>query len=285
MSFFKKLFGKPDNAATTRSTQGNKEQSPTAITLLFPQLPRYEASKPVLWTDGVSLPLEFEIIIEGQESLVNLKFGAHHLKLVGFSAPMPEQVRQNTIHFSNWPDQAKQIMYGHQAHLICYYEWGTEDPAEQLLALYKVAAAFSDQGLLGVADETAMTANPSDLVEELFGPMPLEAVLNDHDLPYLAWVGVLKLFKPDGNIWWVSRGHERFGVPDMAHLTPVGEGERVMDLFSNLLNYMYFYQARIEAGHTAEIGEAQLQFDEPDEYREYIETPTNPALVVTITNR
>jgi hypothetical protein len=284
MSFFKKLFGKPENPTPTPSAQkhNNQKKQSNEITLLFPQLPQFAVSEPVLWAEGVSLPLEFDVILEDTESLADVTLGPHRIKLMGFSEPLTDYMQRNTIHMSNWPDQAKQVMYAHRAHLVCSYESGSDDPAEQLFALYKVAAAFAPQNLLGVIDKTAMTANPVGLINDLFGRIQLEMVLNDHDIPYAAWIGILKLVKPDGEVWWVSRGHERFGAPDLAHLAPLGQGERIMDLFEGLLKYMYFHQARIETGHTAEMHQTQLRFVEPYEYQEYIESPTNPALVVEI---
>jgi hypothetical protein len=282
MSFFKKLFGKVEPQSPAPFTKANDQK--TAITLLFSKLPRFESPQSVLWSQGNLLPLEIQVVTEGSESMAYATFGPHRFLLVGFSSPLPKQVQQQTIHLSNWPDQAKQAMYSHQAHLICFYESGSDDPNEQLLALYKVATTFKFQGLLGVTDEIAMTANPVEFVEELFMTLPLEALLSDQQLPYVAWVGVIKLIKPDGMVWWVSRGHQRFGVPDLAHLAPFGQGERVTEMFSSMLKYMYFYQARIEPGHTAELGQMQLKFDAPYEYQEYIQTPTNTALVMTITS-
>jgi hypothetical protein len=280
MGFFKKLFGQSESS-NPKSKLGS-DSGKNAITLLFRNLPRFKVQGPIFLNQNAPLPLDFTVITDGRESMANLTIGKHRLLLVGFSAALPNEVQQNTIHLSNWPEEAKQEMYGHEAHLICYYESGSDDPIEQLLLLYKLAAAFVVQGLLGVADETAMTANPAGVIEKLFVPIHLEPLRQDKSLPYVAWCGLLKLIKPDGQVWWVSRGHERFGMPDLAHLAPMGQGERIMDLFETLLNYMYYFQARIEAGHTAELGASQLAFDEPDEYADYIATATNPALVVTI---
>ena len=281
MGFFKKLFGKP--AQTTQGPEASPGSGKTSITLLFPRLPKFEILEPVFMSEGVLLPVAFSVVTEGSESMATLRIGTHRVLLVGFSAALPQEVQQATIHLSNWPEESKRSMFDHRAHLICYCESGSADPLEQLLLLYKVAAAFRVQGLLGVADETAMTANPAELIGELFAPMDLATLRTNRSLPYLIWCGVIKLIKPDGQVWWVSRGHERFGLPDLAHLAPMGEGERIMDLFESLLNYMFFDGARIEAGHTAEIGDSLLGFEEPYEYADYIATPSNTALVVTMT--
>jgi hypothetical protein len=280
MSFLKKLFSKPKTPDSkpifSKSTKVN------AITFLFPKLPRLEMTQPIVWNNKISLTPTFDLITEGQELAAKISLGDHRLMLVGFSSPLPQDVQQRTIHFSNWPDQAKQAMFEHQAHVICYYESGSDDPVEQLFTMYKIAAAFKSQHLLGVADETAMTANPAPLIDEMFSNMPLEAITVAQALPYVVWLGIIKLFKPDGNIWWVSRGHERFNMPDLAYLTPPGQGEQVIEVFSNFLTYMHFYQARLDAGHTAELGGTQWRFVKPFEYHEYIETPSNTTLVVEI---
>ena len=144
MSFFKKLFGKAEPQSSAPSAKANDQK--TAITLLFSKLPRFESPQSVQWSQGNLLPLEIQVVTEGFESMAYATLGPHRLLLVGFSAPLPKQVQQQTIHLSNWPDQAKQIMYSHQAHLICFYESGSDDPNEQRLeAVNGCELSFADQ--------------------------------------------------------------------------------------------------------------------------------------------
>jgi hypothetical protein len=58
-----------------------------------------------------------------------------------------------------------------------------------------------------------------------------------------------------------------------------------MRLHSMVQNYMYAFNIRNEAGHTGEFGQTRFKFDKHDEYREYIETLTNSAMVINIVKR
>jgi hypothetical protein len=151
---------------------------------------------------------------------------------------------------------------------------------EQLLMLYKVAALFIPQGLLGVADEGAMTANPVGIVKDMFETAPIEMFTQEQYIPLEVWTGILKLFREDGMVWYVTRGFARFGKADLAFLAPKNSGEEAMNLFSNLLHYLYFYNSEFVAGHTADMGSMKLRFREPYEYADYIQDGEHPALVV-----
>jgi hypothetical protein len=286
---FSKLFGRKKEEKTTQnSPQPQPGKAPretpsdnvNAITLLFPALPKLELAPTIVWSQGKTLPVKLDVLVQEQQLLAHATLGQHKIKLVGFSNPLPKESQQGTIHFSNWPDEAKKSMYNHQAIVICYYEAGSSDVLEQLLILYKVAALFVPQGLLGVADESAMTANPPGIVKDMFEAAPVEMFKQEEYIPLEVWTGVLKLFREDGMVWYVTRGFARFGKADLAFLAPKNSGEEAMKLFSNLLHYLYFYNTEFAAGHTADMGSMKLRFREPYEYAEYIQDKEHPALVV-----
>ncbi|MEM7739160.1 MAG: hypothetical protein AAF267_25680, partial [Deinococcota bacterium] len=90
----------------------------------------------------------------------------------------------------------------------------------------------------------------------------------------------VKFFRPDGRVWYCSKGHERFNVPNYALLGEKGQAKQALDLFTHLFNYVREYNAVLDVGHTAQLGDMALAFDAVTEYQEFLDSPK--TLVVSM---
>ncbi|MFW8625878.1 hypothetical protein [Deinococcus sp. ME38] len=207
----------------------------------------------VAWTP---LPAGWSATITVGPSLVVLN---------GQPTPLSDEQQHTSIHFSNWSSEQQARLRAHRAHihLSC---WTHLPPDQTLTLLYAVATALNP---LGVTDETAFNCVPGDALLDLALPRQEGGELAL--IPTLCWTGLLKFHRPDdGQVYYTTRGFERFGKPNLAWLAPVGSGEEAAELFDALLNYQYHYGQVFAHGHTAEMGGRTMRFSEPTEYAEYL---------------
>lgn len=275
MGFFKRLFQKSAPVAVQEPEPAPLPRE--GIVLLFDALPDLMRGMLQLRQLLPNLNVALDRV-DGTE-LGTYRFGPHQIRVVGLPAALPRDVQQRTIHFSHWPQSVKDGLYHHRAQLVCTYEGNREDAREQLLALYQLAAAFSNLGLLAVADETAFNVTPVNVLQEVFSTLKVQDL--QEDFPVMLWTNLLKFHKPDGSIWYASRGFERFGSPNFALLGQPGEGQQAFDVLGALLKYVVYYGAQLEAGHTAQLGSLQLRFAAPYEYAEHL-TGKGKLLVVEV---
>ena len=206
----------------------------------------------------------------GKTFLSHLKFGNHSLQLVGFNAPVPENVVGKTIVPSHWKEEQKEPLLSHQSHMICLYEGANLNPVEQQIALYKTASTFIDEGLLGTLDEKAWNCMPTSMIKNMVEPNSLAEFREA--IPVGLWTGFVKFFRPDGKVWFGTKGHERFSVPNFTFLGMSDQANTAFDLFTNLFHYVRNYSAALDVGHTAEMGDLHLKFDGVSEYHDYLES-------------
>ncbi|GGJ25805.1 hypothetical protein [Deinococcus roseus] len=264
MSFFKRLFQKSAPVAVQEPEPATPVKE--SIILLFEALP--DLIRGMVQMRQFFRGLEVQLDrMDGVEQ-GTYHFGEHQIRVQGLPAALPREVQQRTIHFSNWPQSVKDGLYHHRAHLICTYEGHSEDPRAQLLALYQLATAFSSLGLLAVVDEAAHNVTPVHVLQEVFTGLQVSDL--QQDFPVLLWTNLLKFHRPDGSIWYATRGFERFDAPNFAMLGQPGEGNRIFDLLGALLRYVVYHKAALAAGHTAELGAHLLHFAEPYEYRDHL---------------
>lgn len=264
MGFFRRLFQKPAAVAVQEPEVAPPVQE--SLVLLFeavPDLLRGLVQLRQLLKD----PQAQLDRMDGADS-GTYHFGPHQIRVVGVPGALPRDLQQRTIHLSHWPQSTKDGLYQHRAHLLCTYEGNREDAREQLLALYQLAVAFSKLGLLAVADQTACNVTPVAVVQEVFSHFRVSDL--KQDFPALLWSNLLKFHRPDGQIWYATRGFERFGVPNFALLGQTGEAEKTFELFTALLRYAVSTGAALQASHTAEVEQMLLQFVEPYEYEEFL---------------
>jgi hypothetical protein len=208
---------------------------------------------------------------------LTISFGQHSFALVGIDAPVPSDSAQTPIDSSNWSAEEKGPLRGHRAHMICAYTGTDADPTEQFIAALKVASAFLHHGLVGVIDPAAWNCLPARGVALSLTPDFLTA--SRLIIPVAIWTGFVKFFRPDGLIWFCSKGFHRWDAPDFALLGERGEGEVAVDIFSALLGYVRSTGARLSPGDTAELGSMPLRFGPVREHAEYLDGPGGTLVV------
>lgn len=205
--------------------------------------------------------------VEGRpgEPVFLLHAGGQTVWALAMDVPLPQQALHQAVFLSNWPAPLKEPLYAHRAHVLLVHKGGGDDPVARLSLLYALAAGLRP---LGVADEAAATCVPGPALESVASPEFLAAARED--VPVGVWCGVLKFHREDGQTWYVTRGFDRFGVPDLAFLAPRGQGEDALDLFHVLLNYQHDSGRVFQAGDTAQMGDDLLTFGEPYEYADHL---------------
>ena len=261
-----------------------KTSTDDALLLLFNALPKINAERlaqTLLSLEPNGRGERPSVAVSTQEPgktfLASIAFDEHRLRLVGFNTPVPQAVIDRTITPSHWQSEQKTPLLSHRSHAVCYYEGANPDPTEQHIARYKLAASFLDKGLLGTLDEKAWNCMPADFVQYQMEQESLAAAREA--VPIGLWTGFVKFFRPDGNIWFCTKGHERFNAPNFAFLGTPDESNTAFKLFNQLFHYVREYNVPLAVGHTAEMKGTRLAFSEVREYHEYLEAET---LVVTV---
>lgn len=228
-----------------------------------------------------------DVAPQGRQATI--RFENHTLRLLEMPGHIPEQTLQNTISVSHWSQDAHKRLLAYTYHIACLYEGTNTDPIEQLIAVYKVAASIrqkrkrllsSEEVMLGLLDEAAWTCMPTNAIEMCLQPASLAA--NRQMIPLGLVTGFVKFFKPDGNVWFCTKGHHRFNVPDFACLAPSNQSQTVFDLFIHLFRAVWLHHLVLQVGETAQIGSTNVRFDPVYEYENFLRGPEQ-TLVVTMT--
>lgn len=211
---------------------------------------------------------------------LTISFGLHSFVLAGIDAPVPADSFRDAIETSNWSPEDKAPLRRHRSHMICAYGGTEADPTEQFVAALKVAAALLRYGLVGVIDPAAWNCLPPRAIAASLAADFLDEARQT--IPVAIWTGFVKFFRPDGQIWFCSKGFHRWGAPDFALLGAEGEGEAAVDIFSALLGYVRSTGARLSPGDTADLGGVPLCFGPVREYAEYLDGPGGTLVIERI---
>ncbi len=280
MGLFKRVFDRNQREASNE--QPDSTTASTALIFVFDQLPRIDKDRMARTIEHIELiktRATIAVTVEEHDTCyAAIEFDDHRLHLAGFAAPVPSPAIERTIQAANWRQDQKEPLRKHRAHIICFYDGSSLDPIEQMIALYKVAYSFYDQGLLGVLDETAWNCMPREFVKDQVSPEMLKACRDD--IPLGIWTGFVKLFRPDEKVWFCTKGHHRFGVNDFAYLGQIHEADEVFEMFQMLFGYVHDYKAVLKVGDTAQAGEElYLRFRAVDEYHDYLASPSGTLVV------
>lgn len=192
--------------------------------------------------------------------LAHVLFGGHTVDLTGFGGPVSKEVLDRTVGWSPCSPEQKQAVQRHATHVVCAYAAGSDRPAEQYIALYKIAWGFVEAGLTGILNEEAWTCQPVKGLEKLVAPEALARYRQA--IPLLFWTGMIRLPTATG-VWFVTRGQNRFGVPDLAYLArDQSEAETVTALFANVFQKVWEAHAYVEEGQTLQVGNEFFRFEE-----------------------
>jgi len=109
----------------------------------------------------------------------------HRVAMVALSVAVRPDVLDVTVGVSPMADEQREAFRTHGAAIRLFYMGDAVDPVEQLIALYSVAGAALRLDGIGIINERAALALPSDAAE-VFLPQ-----LNDEIPPIQLWTGAL----------------------------------------------------------------------------------------------
>lgn len=217
---------------------------------------------------------------DSQKCLGQIRFGDHSIQVAGLSTSLPQVIIDRTINVSHWQPQIKAAMRQHRSHLSLVYTGIHPDPTEKMTALYSAAHAFDNENLLGVVNEGAWTAHPpADFLN------PERIATYRKDIPFILWVGYVRLYIDKLNYWLVTKGHHVFDVPDLAYLVqPEEDPDEIISHFINIFYFLYEKDVAVTAGDTLEIsgtGE-NLRFSEVTEHADFLMGPSGTLVIEKI---
>ncbi len=212
-----------------------------------------------------------------QKHVGRATFAGHQLHIAGLPIPLPREIIDHTVMVSPWSGQIKAAMRQHRAHISLVYAQGSSNPIEQMIALYSLACAFSNEDLLGIVNANAWTAHPpADFLE------PAQIASYRRDIPFNLWFGYVRFFTDAQTFWLATKGHHVFDVPDLAYqVDPNEDPDEVIRLFMNVFHYLYEQDVFVTAGDTLEIsGTGQtLVFEEVTELEDVLMGPSGTLVL------
>jgi Domain of unknown function (DUF4261) len=207
------------------------------------------------------------------------RFGSHRIAMIALNAPVKEEVLARTVRVSPMPEELRAEMLDHRAAIRLLYVGDAPQAAEQLAALYIVAGALLEDGGLGILNERAALAQPTELVEQYL------AQLGTGPLPMPMWVGVVTFAgEGDGSKRYLMRtyGMDQLDRPDLAaYFSDQANADAVYDILLNVGLYLVESSPSLEIspGHTAEFKNRTYLFTEPESN---IAELTGPARVLVL---
>lgn len=228
-------------------------------------------------TDWAPQPHYFDIIETDSGFLADCRLDEHAFRLIGFDLPAPSGTTERPIRCSHWRHDQKRALKAHRAHIVCIYESGSSDSTEQLIAFYRLAGHYLNQGLIGLIDEDAWNCVPAALIADEIAPENL-AVIRD-DMPMGLWTGFVKFKRRAGGIWYCTKGFHRWGLSDFAYLGQADEARATYEMFWALFDFLRVSGQPIGVGHKAELGRERLAFREVTEYRDQLIGPAGTLVI------
>ena len=216
---------------------------------------------------------------EDGASHLSIDFDGHFMLLVRWPEPFPQDAMTLALDCSNQQAADKAAMRRHKQYMLLEYLGGWDDPTERLIAMLRVAAAFTGHGLLGLLDLPAWNALAAAHLPNWLKPESLSEMRKLAPLGVLA--GFVKLFKTEDrqNVCFCTKGLHRWGVNDFAMNGKLKDADQAYHLFEDLFAYSLKLEFLIEPGNTAEVGSTILRFSEMDESPEMFATPLGTLLL------
>jgi hypothetical protein len=209
--------------------------------------------------------------------LGSAQLGQHSLQVSGLAMPLPRDLVDQTVMVSPWGPQTKAAMRQHRAHLSLVYNGNDPDPVAQMVSLYRLAAAFENEDLLGIVNANAWTAHPP---ADFLSPQNLSRYLQE--IPFNLWIGYVRFYTDADHYWLVTKGHHIFDVPDLAYrVQPEDDPDAVIALFINVFYYLYEQDVYVTAGDSFEISSSgqQLLFSEVTELVDVLMGPAGTLVI------
>lgn len=206
-----------------------------------------------------------------------ITFEQHNFHIAGLAAPLARNLVDQTVMVSPWPAQTKAAMRQHQSFINLAYTGANPDPVEQMTALYRLAAAFETEDLLGIVNANAWTAHPP---ADFLSPERIDHY--SREIPFNLWFGYVRFYTDDQHYWLATKGHHIFDVPDLAYYVLPGHNpEDVINLLINVFYYLYEQDTVAAPGDTLEIsGFGQpLRFSEVTELSDVLMGPAGTLVL------
>lgn len=245
--------------------------------LLYKETPNFEevalkSRIERLFGDSLTINMFFT---NPESTMVNAAFGGDQLMIAGLYVPYPTHVLDQVLPVCHFSEADKKTFYENKTHLL--FSLSSTETLPHLLfdRLYQLVNCFvaEDDNAIGIINESAMTANMLKTILEIKNER--EALLAEKSMPFWSWLaftgGFVKYILDDSHIWFVTKGNHQFGLPELAYLGTYAEGNDTLMLFKSLFSYMYGYGAILKPGHTAEMGDDNLEFTELKDYKEVFE--------------
>jgi hypothetical protein len=155
----------------------------------------------------------------------------------------------------NDPAELAPLLAG-TSHVMCFATAAPEAALAAIEALMVLAVALREQGALGIIHTDARQCFLIDHVAAHLEPESLAAIRAGGFK--LVWCNLHPFRRPSGGVWWTSKGHHVFGVPDVAMLVhDEFDGAQV----GNIVRYLFDYVRGgrvIKHGETINLGQKYL---------------------------
>ncbi len=214
-----------------------------------------------------------------------IEFEDHKILLLGNAARFPDHVMESCIHTAHWQNSFKEEILSTQATLNLVYAGKSQNPIENYIALYKIAACFYNDKLLGIINEPAWTYHPAGLLPKMIFNNMVNLCRNSP--PFLFWTGFIKTsldvsspFSNQKSNCFFSKGHHVFGIPDFAFYSDHTDPMKVKKLFNDIIEYAWFEKKDLQSGDYIGFEENEVyELVEPEESIEFLESPTKTLVL------
>ncbi len=211
----------------------------------------------------------------------HIEYEQYHFDLVGIDQPVPDDVISSPINCSHWSQEEKAPLRSHHSHILFTYQGESTDMTELMIAAFKVMGEFIDHGLLGIVDPHAWNCLPVKVLADLVKPDMLES--QRQAIPLGLWTGFVKMFETEQELWFCTKGYDRFGVCDFAYHGTHDQADEIFKLFTVLFWYVHDSLTIPDIGDTASIGTEQvIRFHEVTEYPDFLESPLGTRVIKEI---
>jgi len=239
--------------------------APAALWVLFRDRPLFDPR-------AIQASLGEGVSVEGGEALLSVRLPGRSLRVVSIDAPLPKAVIDQCLPVAHLRPDQKEELASHAAHALVVHEGEASPGVDGLIALYRTAwALHGEASMLGVMNAVTWMCLTVEMLGQTMSPEFVEAVRASPAESLALWLGFVKLFKPDGSTWLVTRGGALVGLPDLAWLAKdLEETDAVFSMFASVLDYAFTSGTRLAVGHTIDLSERPLKVREPYEYVDYI---------------
>jgi hypothetical protein len=205
--------------------------------------------------------------VSGSGGVLSVALGDRSLRVASIGAPLPAQLLAQCLPVAHLLPEQKEQLASHTAHALVVLEGDDPPGVDGLIALYRTAWALHDGATLGVVNPTSWMCLTTEMLGETMKPEFVDAVRASPAESLALWLGFVKLFKPDGSTWFVTRGGALVGLPDLAWLAKdLEETDAVFSMFASVLDYAFTSGTRLAHGHTIDFSERPLRIRAPYEY-------------------